>query len=486
MKKRCTLVLGMLFAGLMQLQAQTDTAKTAKNSQAFTLEEAQKFALANSPVLKNSNLDLEIAKKKIWETTAIGLPQVNGKFSASYMLKMSPTIEQFSGLGSLGSSIGRLYEIAGIQSAGMPSNIANGLVAKVLDSVKNDAAAADANKEQTLKDMKWGATVDITVSQLIFSGSYLVGLQTTKVFKQFSEIAITKSTNDLLESVTNSYYYVLVMEENKRITDSSYTETLKTLSDMEAMYKSGFIEETAVDQVRLTANNLKNLLMYCTNSVNVSKNLLRMQMGLEMSIDIVLKEKLENIISSNIQLSLLSTELNLDKNTEFLQVKNYVKINELQVKYQKSTLLPDVAAFYQYDHPFNTKAMSFTPPHMIGAAVNIPLFGSGAKCARIKQANLNLQKAKNNEFQYSQLLKWNHSQALTVYNSALNKIDVNKENMELSKRIYNKTLIKFKNGVSTSMELTQTLGQFLQSETAYFNTILELVNAKNVLEKLYK
>ena len=87
MKKRSTVLLGLLFAGLMQIQAQTDSTKTAKSSQAFTLEEAQKFALANSPVLKNSNLDLEIAKKKIWETTAIGLPQVNGKFSAFWESK---------------------------------------------------------------------------------------------------------------------------------------------------------------------------------------------------------------------------------------------------------------------------------------------------------------------------------------------------------------------------------------------------------------
>lgn len=482
MKKRSTLLLAMLFAGLLQLQAQTDTAKTAKSSQAFTLDEAQKFALANSPVLKNSNLDLEIAKKKVWETTAIGLPQINGKLSGSYTLEMSPTIKQFSGMGSLGTTIGRLYQIEDIQNSNTLSS------QDKTDQVKAilDAQNADNAKTIDYTDMKWGLTADITVSQLIFSGAYLVGLQTTKAFKGMSELAITKSTKDLAESVSNAYHLVLVMQENKRIMESIYEQTVKTSKEMEAMYKSGFIEETAVDQIKLTANNLKNTLTVMNDQVTVSKNLLRLQMGLDMITDIVLTEQLDNMMAQNIQLSLLSDDLNLNNNIDFQLVQNATKLKELQLKYQKTTLLPDIAAFYQYDHPFNDNAMSFTPPQMIGAAVNIPIFGSGSKLSRIKQASLDLQKSKNTEFQVSQALQLSYSQAKTSYSSAINKLDANKESLDLSKRIYDKTLIKFKNGVSSSMELTQAQSQYLQAQSAYYTTVIELVNAKNALEKIIK
>lgn len=465
MKKRSTLLLAMLFAGLLQLQAQTDTAKTAKSSQAFTLDEAQKFALANSPVLKNSNLDLEIAKKKVWETTAIGLPQINGTLSASYIIEMSPTTTAFSGMGAWMAAVDK-------------------------SMVKLDPSPAyghiPASTPVAEKDLKWGLTADLTVSQLIFSGAYLVGLQTTKAFKGMSELAITKSTKDLAESVSNAYHLVLVMQENKRIMESIYEQTVKTSKEMEAMYKSGFIEETAVDQIMLTANNLKNTLTVMNDQVTVSKNLLRLQMGLDMITDIVLTEQLDNMMAQNIQLSLLSDDLNLNNNIDFQLVQNATKLKELQLKYQKTTLLPDIAAFYQYDHPFNDNAMSFTPPQMIGAAVNIPIFGSGSKLSRIKQASLDLQKSKNTEFQVSQALQLSYSQAKTSYSSAINKLDANKESLDLSKRIYDKTLIKFKNGVSSSMELTQAQSQYLQAQSAYYTTVIELVNAKNALEKIIK
>jgi outer membrane protein len=472
MKKRSTVLLGLLFAGLLQIQAQTDSTKTAKTSQAFTLEEAQKFAVANSPVLKNSNLDLEIAKKKIWETTAIGLPQVSGKVAASYMPKLPALYSEFSGLGALPAW---MYLVDQSLHGLDPGNSNLGHVPKSTPS----AAVSES-------DMKWGATADLTASQLLFSGAYLVGLQTTKAFKGMSELAITKSTKDLAESVSNAYHLVLVMQENKNIMDSIYAQTLKTAKEMQAMYKSGFVEETAVDQITLTANNLKNTLLVMDNQVEVAKNLLRLQMGLDMKTNIVLTDKLDAMLAQNIQLALLTGDLNIDKNTDFQLVQTQTKLKKLQLKYQQSSLLPDVAAFYQYDHQFNKNAMSFTPPHVIGAAINIPIFGSGAKCARIKQASLDLEKAKNTEFQASQGLQLAYSQAKTSYSSALNKLDANKENLELSQRIYKKTLIKFKSGVSSSMELTQAQAQLLQSESTYYSTVIELVNAKNSLEKLIK
>jgi len=475
MNKRSTIVLGLLFAGLLHVQAQTDTAKNAKiagNSQTFSLEQAQKFALENSPVLKNSNIDLEIAKKKIWETTAMGLPQVSAKVSGSYMPKLPALYSEFSGLTALPSW---MYVVDQSLSQLQPDNKAYGHV---------PASKAPATVSEN--DMKWGVSADLTVSQLIFSGAYLVGLQSTKAFKGLSELAITKSIKDLNESVSNAYHLVLVMQENKNIMDSIYLQTLKTETEMEAMYKSGFIEQTAVDQIKLTANNLKNTLSVMDNQVKVSKNLLRFQIGLDMTTDIVLTDKLDNMLNQSIQLGLLSGDLNVDKNIDFQMIQNATKLKELQLKYQKSTLLPDVAAFYQYDHQYNKNAFVLTPPQLLGVGVNIPIFGSGAKISRINQAKLDLDKSKNTEFQVSQSLQLAYSQAKTSYSSAIDKLDANKENLELSKRIYNKTLVKFKSGVSTSMELTQAQAQLLQAETTYYSTVIELVNAKNALEKIIK
>lgn len=467
MKQITLLLFGLLITGY--IQAQTAAPVT---QQAFSLEQAQKYAAENSPVLKNSNLDLKIAEKKVWETTAMGLPHVSGKVSSSYSIELSPTIETFSKLSNLDSW---MY----------------GADQALLGLTKNDTAFGHVpvpDPVETVSDFdkKWSASFDLTVSQLIFSGAYLVGLQTTKAFKGMSELAITKSKKDLEESVSNAYYLVLVMNENQKIMEEIYNETMKTVKEMEAMYKSGFVEETTVDQMKLTANNLKNTLVVIKGQAEVAKNLLRFQMGYNMNTDIILTDNLDNLMAQTIKLTLLSESFNVNNNTDFKMIQTQTEFSELQLKLQKSAFLPDVAAFYQYDHSFNENAMSFTPPQIVGASVNIPIFGSGDKMAKVSQAKMNLDKSKNTEYQISQGLELQFSQAQTGYSNALNKLDANQENLDLAKRIYDKTLIKFKNGVSTSMELTQAQSQYLQAESTYYTTVIELVNAKNTLEKLLK
>ena len=473
MKHLQLLLVGFLISGYVLGQSSTPPPVTR---QTFTIAEAQQYAKENSPVLKNANLDLKIAEKKVWETTAMGLPHISGKVSGSYMIEMSPTIEQFSDFGSLFSD---LYKNDYLLAAGT----GNTAVLQIIDSIQKANAGAD---EISDFDRKWGANFDLTVSQLVFSGAYLVGLQTTKAFKGMSQLAITKSAKDLDESVSNAYYLVLVMQENKKIMDEMYVQIKKTVTEMEAMYTSGFIEETSVDQIKLTANNLKNTLLVIEGQVEVAKNLLRFQMGYNMTTEIVLTEQLDALLEQNIKLSLLNTDFNVASNTDYKLIQNQTNLKELQLKYQKSMFLPDVAVFYQYDHNFNDNAMSFTPPQLVGASINIPIFGSGDKVARVGQARLDLEKAKNTEFQVSQGLALSYSQAQTTYSSAINKLVSNKESVNLSQRIYDKTLIKFKNGVSSSMELTQAQSQLLQAQSTYYSTIIELVNAKNTLEKLLK
>ena len=471
MKRKMMCVLMAL--GVLVAQGQApDTTQTQTDTMALSLEQAQAYALQNSPVLKNANLDLDIAKKKIWETTAIGLPQVSGKLAASYQLKMSESVKQFSGLSSLGSW---MY----------------GVDQTLLNITKNEEAfghvpAAEPSDPVSENDMKWGATFDLTVSQLLFSGGYLVGLQTTKVFKSLSEIAITKSKNDLVESVSNAYYLILVMQENKQLMDSIYAKTLKITAEMEAMHKSGFVEETTVDQMTLTSNTLKNTVLAMSNQIEVSKNLLRLQLGLEMTQQINLTDKLEPLVNQNINLQLMTSDYNVNSNSDYQLMETQVKLRQLNLKLQKSALLPDIAAFYQYDHNFNKNAMSFTPPHLIGVGMNIPIFGSGQKISRISQARMELTKAENQKYQVSLAMQLAYSDAKATYSNAINKMETNKESMDLARKIFERTAIKLKNGMASSLELTQAQTQYLQAQTTYYTTVIELVNAKNKLEKLSK
>ena len=438
----------------------------------FSLKSAQDYSTQNSPVIKNANLDMESAKKKVWETTSMGLPQASAKFAYSYMTSINSKIKEFSSLSSLGSWMYGVDETL----KNMTSNPAFGHV-----------PAPDPNqKTPTDQQMKWGSTLDITVSQLLFSGSYIVGLQTSKVFKQLSEIAVTKSQNDVLEGVTNAYYLVLIAEENKTIIDSIYTTTEKTLNMIKGMRAQGMVDETDVDQLQLTLGTINNTSEMLKRQVELARNLLKFQMGIDLGQNIILTDKLDKLISSSDLNSLALKEFKVENFSDYRLMETQEKLAALNLKYQKSTLLPDVAAFYQHDENFNKNSFTFTPPNLIGLGVNIPIFGSGMKISRIQQAKLSLLKATNSKEEVSSGLQVSFMEAKSSYLTALSTFRTNKENIVLSEKIYKRNLIKYKEGTLSSLDLAQSHNQYLQSEGNYYKSLIDLISAKSKLEKMLK
>ena len=170
----------------------------------FSLQQAIEYAKQNSANVKNAKIDLEIAKKKIWETTAMGLPQVNAKVSASYMLTVPSLISEFNSFSNIGTEFEKMYGMIGSIAA----QTGNYEILKELQNMQNENALSTAmynlgidTATATMNDMRWGLTADITVSQLIFSGAYLVGLQTSKTYKELSEVQITNQNKMWLKEL---------------------------------------------------------------------------------------------------------------------------------------------------------------------------------------------------------------------------------------------------------------------------------------------
>ena len=442
-----------------------------KGGMQFTLKEAQDYALKNSPLIKNANIDLASAKQKIWETTAIGLPQVNGKLAGTYQVTVPENIKSFSGLSNLG---GWMYNVD-----------------SALSKLTNDPKFGNISKPAPTEpvdenDLKWGLTFDITVSQLVFSGAYIVGLQTSKTFKQLSEVSITKSEQDLIESVTNAYFLCVIANENKLVIDSIYLATEKILYEIKETQKVGFLEETDVDQMELTLNNIRNTKDMIHRQCEVAMNLLKFQMGMELNNSIELKDKTMDLISQLNANVLATKKLNVENQVDYRLLSIQEKMANLNVKYQKSTFLPDVAVFYNHQENFNKKSFSFTPPDILGLNVTVPIFGSGQKIAQVKQANLSLQKIRNSKEQLSQGLQLQFSDNQSAFITAMNKFQTNKSARDLASRIYDKSVIRYKEGMISSLELSQAQSQYLQAQSNYFTAIIEMSTAYTKLEKLLK
>jgi outer membrane protein len=460
--------LGML--AITQVGSGQEKKETTKlDTLRLSVAQAQQYALENNQSILNANLDVEAAKKKIWETTAIGLPQANAKGAFQYTPEVSPTIKQFSGLGNLGYW---MY------------NVNDYIYNTTGDQKWNPGPAQDPPTQTNPNDLKWSLNGTITVSQLIFSGSYLVGLQSAKVYKSLSELNQVKSKQDVFESIVNSYFNILIAHENKMILDSTYANLIKTYSDMQTMNKQGFIEETDLDQMQITISTVKNSLDQITRMESISKKMLNLQLGIDLNMPVVLTDNLKTMIDAFTMDQLLLTDLTLDNNVNYKMLDTQVKASELLLKLSKSAFLPDLAAFYQYYKEFNKNAFSFNPPHVIGAQLNIPLFSSGQRLAKVSQAKIDLYKARNTKDQMSNSLLLDFDNSRLALLTARDKYQSESNNLLLAKKIYNRSLIKYANGMLSNIELTQVQNQFLNAQSNYYLALQNLITAKSKLEKM--
>lgn len=438
------------------------------NTMQFSLQQAKEYALNYSYQVKNAEIDIEVAKETVKQTTAVGLPQISAKFSYSYLITMSEEIEQFSGL------------------AMMPVWMYN------VDQALNEAGILPyptmedpGNPEpMDVDDMRHNPTLSFTVSQLLFSGPYLIGLQASKTYKKMSELQLDKTKLDVEESVTNSYFMVLVLSENKKILDTTLANINNTLHEIEAMYEVGFVEDTDVDQLRLTAKNIETGLKTLERQVEVARRLLKFQMGISLDQSIKLSDDINELIKDLSLKNLHNNEFIIEDNINYQMLEVGEELAILDMKRYKSEYLPNVAAFYSHEEVFNENAFTFNPPDIVGVSVSIPIFSSGQRRAKLKQAELKLQQTRVSKMQAKEGLNLEFKQAQTNYLSAYEKFLNQQESMEISKKIYDKTLIKYKEGVSSSMDLTQAQNQYLDANSKYYQAILELLNAKTKIDKL--
>ena len=416
----------------------------------FSLKEAQNYAIENNQAVNNARLDILIAKKKIWETTAIGLPHADMSLGHNYNIDLPTTL--------------------------MPAKIFN-------------PNAPDGE----FIEMKFGTThntsFNFKATQLVFSGEYLVGLAASKIYKNLSENQLEKSEQEIKETIANTYELILIAEERKAIIDSNITSTKSILEDTQAMYESGFAEETDANQLQINLSTLTNGLKSAERQVRILKELLKFQMNIPLTIPIELTEDLETLLSQlNIE-GIMGSAFNQENHIDFKIISTQEQIQKLSVKREKSTFLPTVSAFYNHQESMMGNDFevfsggSWYDANIVGLSINIPLFSSGQRLTKVSQAKIELNKLENSKQQLSESLYFQVTRARAEFEDAYDKYNLEQDNKKLTATIFNNYQIKYKNGMATSLDLTQAQLQYLNTEEAYFQAIFNLLDAKNKLDK---
>lgn len=434
----------LLFASLVQAQDQ-------KESFSFTLEQAIEHAIKNNYSVINANRDVEAAKQKKWETTTIGLPQINGNvgYQNNFQIQRSIVPAEFFG--------------------GEP-----GEFAEVAFGTKHTMAAS------------------ATLSQLLFDGSYLVGLQSAKTYLQISENAKVKTAQQIREMVINSYGNVLLSDESISILQKNKTILEKTLSDTREIYKNGFIEEENVEQLQINLSSVNSSLENVKRQKIIAVDMLKLLLGIKLESELVITDKLEALTQNNVDLVLLKEEFNVSNNIDYQIGQNALRSKELLLKLERSKALPSLGAAVNFGYnAFNDEFQFFSQNQKwlnysnLGLSLNVPIFSSGGRSARTQQAKIALEQSKTQLTETEQKLKLEFERAKSDYEFSLEQLTTSKSNLNLAERIENKNQIKFKEGLSSSFDLTQAQEQLYAAQQKYLEAMLSVINKKAALEKLF-
>ena len=417
----------------------------------FNLKEAQDYALKNNYNNQKALLDIDIAKKKVWETTAAGLPQVNAN--------------------------AKLQKFLDIPVSLAPANSFN-----------------PAAPEDELTELQFGLdysnSVGISATQLIFDGSYIVGLQAAKTYKNLSVANQIKTEIELKEAVKQAYFTILVAEENTKILEQSKTEVNKVLKETMALYKEGMVDEQSVDQLTLTVNELSTAVGIAEGQIDFARKLLKLQMGMDIESKITLTEDLEMFIGE-VQGVPVAQDFKVEKHIDYNLVETNMRLQQLNLRKEKYAFMPTLGLFLNHEQQnMNRKfdALSggkWYPMTVVGAQLTLPILTSGSRLSKMSQAKIEYQKAEISAKEVAQSLLYQtqvaQSNLETNHETYLNQ----KANMALAKKIYNKTLASYKEGVTSSLDLSQTQNQYLTAEGNYIKALLDLLTSKSELQKSY-
>lgn len=435
----------------------------------LSLKEAQQYAIENNITLKNARLDVESAEKKVWETTAIGLPQVSGSLNYQHIPGDLPTVNFGADSATMQlydyifSSLNILAADAGVTLPAMPS--------------------IESDSEPLTLGVKNSTTYGVTVSQLIFSGEYIVGLQASKTYLQISKLNQEKQEIDLKANVLNSYISILILENNLRTIKASVANMESLVNETQKMSEQGLMESTDADQLQITLNTLLNAKSTIVRQIDISYMLFKILLGTELNKEISLSQDLASVHNQIINKG-ISEGFDMSNNIDYRMLDNQVKITELSLKREKTKYLPTIAAFYNYQDKTNKASFDFTINHIIGVNLEMPIFSSFQRNAQVQQARIEYEKSVNNQALLENNLMMQAQQLRYNYINALEKYKVTKQNVELSKSVFDNTSEKYKQGMVSSMDLTQANNTYLQAESDNTTALYELLQTKIELEKI--
>lgn len=416
----------------------------------YSLSEAVDYAVQNAFSSINAIRDIDRAEQEKIKTKAMGLPQINGSAEYRQYLKV-PTA---------------LAPATAFNPAANP----------------NDLESFFFGTEQS-------ANATATLSQLIFDGSYLVALQSAKVYMQISKNAQEKNKQSIREMIINAYGNVLLSEESVLILEKNQESLSKTLNETTQIFNNGLTEEEDVEQLQITLASIESNLARAQRQYKTAKQLLNLAMGIDIEKNIILSDTLESLANRSVSFRLLSSNFDVKQHIDFEIAENNLIVKKLLVKLEKSKNLPTFDAFINYgvngfsnDFDFFGSDKRWFDFSQFGFNLKVPIFSSFQRRAATQMAMIDVAKSQTELFELEQRLKLNIATARTDYNFFVAELANYRKNLALAERIEKKQQIKYFEGISTSFDLSEAQRQLYKMQQDYLQAMLNVITSKAKLD----
>lgn len=435
MDKKMKLLLLALFA----------SAAAFSQQQSFTLQQAQDYGVANNTAVQSAALDIRSAQETVGERLSVGLPQLNGSVDYQNFIKLPTSL--------------------------IPAEFFGG-------------------EPGTYQPVQFGTkqnlTAGLSFSQLIFNGSWLVGVNAAKTYTGLVESQKKVTENDVRKNVEQAYYTVLVSEASEEVWADNINNLSKTLRDVTEMNKQGFTEEIDVNRLQISLSNLQTNLENVKRQTELAKTYLKFTMGYDMNAPIELTDSLNSVQND---FAVIENDEHYLSRPEFDVLETTRALNEFNIKANKAGYLPSLTLIGSYQQNAQRNEFDFFDADLpwfetalIGVSLNVPIFDGLQKKHTIENARIGLEKAELTIKTATQGIQMEVAKAKTDYLNALNDLETQNQNIALAQKIYDVTLIKYQQGVGSSLELTTAESSLYQSQGAYIGAMLNVLTSKSNLK----
>ncbi len=433
--------------------------------QSFTLEQAINYGIENSTAMRNIALDQADAEFQIKETASIGYPQLNGQIGLTRYLQIPRSIIDNT-------------KFPGFDQSMLPPPYNMGSIDDIPGELRySEFTAGVRNTFSGQLDLTW----------LLYDRTYNIGLKAAKQLRKLVGSQVNATKLEITNNIRQAYTATLIIDESKQTLENNIKNIDKTLFETRELYKAGFVEALDVERLELSRSNLDVELDKLEDQRGLLYNALKYQMTYPVEEAIILTDNINTLLLNALEVD-VNQDIDITKRPEFQIFEERYKINEFNLERFRAGYYPNLVGFGSYglslsrDRLFADTDIGWLPTSLVGLQINVPIFDGFKNKNSIERAKISVEKIRNEEIELRRVFELQAYNARIEYKKALQSIATAKKNLTLAEKIYNTTLIKYKEGIGSSIETIQAERDVYEAQGNYNQAIYNLVVAKAGLD----